>query len=127
MRHQPALSPVPRYVHPELVAFQSGCHGQDTELVRWAIRHITDDYSLHDISALLKQEGSPLASPKISVVLTRLRSRGEIEEIKRSAGPKPAIFRKPSGVICEEARKPEPANKALMAAASAAYDGFLSR
>jgi hypothetical protein len=37
-----------------------------------------------------------LRTAEISVVLTRLKSRGEIEEIRRSHGPKPALFRKPN-------------------------------
>ncbi len=59
---------------------------------------MTDDYSLRDIAALLEREGAPIDSPEISVVLTRLKARGEIEEIRPSAGPHPALFRKPENL-----------------------------
>jgi hypothetical protein len=93
-----ALPPVPppeRYVHPELKHGNFAGHGAHANLVRWAIARMTHDYSLHDILALLKREGRGLRAPEVSVVLTRMKARGEIEEIRRSAGPHPALFRKP--------------------------------
>ena len=61
---------------------------------------ITDDYDLRDIQELLKREGSPLKSAQISVVLTRMKGRGEITEIGGAAGPHPALFRRPeTGMI----------------------------
>ena len=97
----PALPPPPppkRYIHPELEAIGSR-FGNGTKIVRWAIQRMTDDYSLRDIAALLKREGYPMKPAEISVVLTRLKSRAEIEEIKRASGPIPAIFRKPENRI----------------------------
>jgi hypothetical protein len=97
----PALSPPPppqEYIHPELKAIGSR-FGNGTKIVGWAIQRMTDDFSLRDIAALLKREGCPMRSAKVSVVLTRLKSRGQIEEIQRSSGPIPAIFRKPENVI----------------------------
>lgn len=93
----PPPPPVERYVHPELKHWKFSGHGAQANLVRWAIARMTDDYSLHDIAAMLKREGTGMDSPEISVVLTRLKARGEIEEIRRSAGPHPALFRKPEG------------------------------
>jgi hypothetical protein len=95
----PRKPAVERYVHPELKAFPSSVHGGNGRQVWWAIQRMTEDYSLHDIVAMLKREGAPMQSPEISVVLTRLKARGEIEEIKRSCGPIPAIFRKPESGI----------------------------
>jgi hypothetical protein len=91
----PPKPPVERYMHPELKAFPHNMHGRKTGLVRWAIQRMTDDYSQHDIGAILEREGAPVQPPGISVVLTRLKARGEIEEAKPSAGPHPALFRKP--------------------------------
>ena len=94
-----ALPPVPppeRYVHPELKDWGFKAHGAQTNLVRWAIARMPDDYSSQDIVALLKREGEWLQAPEVSVVLTRMKRRGEIEEIRRSAGPHPALFRKPA-------------------------------
>jgi hypothetical protein len=100
----PPTPPVERYVHPELKALRYNLHGRNSNLVRWAIQRMKEDYSLHDIGAMLEREGAPVRPPEISVVLTRLKARGEIEEIKRSAGPHPAIFRK------VESATPFPAN-----------------
>jgi hypothetical protein len=91
----PPKPPVERYIHPELKHWSFQGHGANTNLVRWAIQRMTGDYSLHDIAALLEREGRGLFPADISVVLTRLKRRGEIEEITRSAGPKPAVFRTP--------------------------------
>jgi hypothetical protein len=95
----PPPPPLPkRYIHPELAAIGS-LFGSGTKIVRWAIQRMTDNYSLPDIVALLEREGRPMRSAEVSVVLTRLKSRGEIEEIQRSSGPIPAVFRKPENVI----------------------------
>jgi hypothetical protein len=96
----PGHPPKP-YIHPELEAIGSR-FGNGTKIVRWAIQRMTVDYSLRDIAALLEREGRPTRSSEISVVLTRLKSRGEIEEIQRSSGPIPALFRKPENGITPE-------------------------
>jgi hypothetical protein len=99
----PPRPPAPRpYIHPELEKI-SRYYGGDTLIVQWAIRRMTSDYTLTDIQALLKREGYPLNGPKISVVLTRLKRRGEIEEIRCSSGPKPALFGKPATLQGENA------------------------
>jgi hypothetical protein len=94
----PPRTPPPRKINPELEKLRRG-HGGDSRLVQWAIARMTDDFSLTDIAALLKREDYLLKSSKISVVLTRLKGRGEIEEIKRGSGPNPAVFRKPENPI----------------------------
>ena len=86
--------PPPRKINPELEKL-GPYHGRDTRLVKWAIARMTEDFSLTHIAALLEREGSSLKSAAISVVLTRLKGRGEIEEIRRGSGPVPALFRKP--------------------------------
>lgn len=91
-----------RYVHPELRALNEQ-HAGKGEIVSWAIRRMTDDYSVGDITALLNREGYVITSAEISVVLTRLKKRGEIEELRRGKGRKAALFRKLSnGTIVEE-------------------------
>ena len=87
-------SPAERYIHPELEA-TGHAHGSYTKMVRWAIGQMTRDYSLYHISALLAREGRTLSSAHISVVLSRLKSRGEIEEVRAAQGPIPALFRRP--------------------------------
>jgi hypothetical protein len=99
----PAPPPVKRYIHPELEKFYFRGHGRNSSLVSWAIQRMTADYSLREIQTLLDREGAPLQSAEISTVLTRLKARGEIEEIKCSAGPYPALFRGP-----ESPSDPEP-------------------
>jgi hypothetical protein len=94
----PRWTPPPPKINPELQKLHHG-HGGDSRLVKWAIARMTDDFSLTDIAALLKREDYLLKTSKISVVLTRLKGRGEIQEIKRGSGPNPAIFRKPENPI----------------------------
>ncbi len=88
----PAPAPEPPYMHPELKALNSS-FGSNVAVVRWAIARMTEDYSLADIQKLLLQEGSLMRGAQISVVLSRMRTTGEIQEIERSYGPIPARFR----------------------------------
>jgi hypothetical protein len=90
--------PVERYVHPELKALPT-YNGYNGKLVWWAIQRMTDDYSLHDIASLLDREGARLGNPRISVVLTRLKARGQIKEVRPAAGPHPALFCKPENAL----------------------------
>jgi hypothetical protein len=57
---------------------------------------MTNDFSVHDIEAMLDREGRGLNTSSISTVLSRLRVHGQIEELKRGAGPHPTIFRNPN-------------------------------
>lgn len=91
----PALPPPKAYIHPELHALCRGKYGSDTRVVSWAIERMTDDFTLKDISKLLKREGNPVRHTKISVVLTRLKRNGRIQEIKCGRGPNASVFRKP--------------------------------
>ena len=93
----PPPPPAP-YIHPELTAIGFR-FGNGTKIVRWAIRRMTGDYSLRDVADLLKREGCLMRPSEISVVLTRLKSRGEIEEITAGKGRRAAIFRKPASTI----------------------------
>ena len=115
----PAPAPVPRYIHPELEGLGHRL-GNKGRIVAWAIKRMTTDYSVRDIAALLKREGYPLKSDKISVVVTRLKSRGEIEEIKRGRGPIPAVFRKPESATPPATESDDPVSDAEMTTASAA-------
>jgi hypothetical protein len=89
----PAPPPVEHYVHPELKAMRH-MHGINGKNVSWAIQRMTCDYTLRDIAALLEREGLIMAPAEISVVLTRFKMRGEIEEIRPGGGRTPAVFRK---------------------------------
>ena len=92
-----ALPPPPPpepYIHPELKQLGTW-HGSNTMAVQWAIDRLTSDYTLKDIHALLKREGRPLQSAEISVILSRLKTRGPIVDIRPGNGRKPSIFRKP--------------------------------
>ncbi|HEX3966356.1 MAG TPA: hypothetical protein VHW70_00185 [Edaphobacter sp.] len=91
----PPPAPPERYVHPELKELTRGDCSSDTQIVRWAIGQMTRDYTLHHLAALLEREGAPRATSKISVVLSRLKARGEIEQIQSGQGPIPALFRRP--------------------------------
>jgi hypothetical protein len=97
-----SLPPVPaRYAHPELVAI-SARRGTKGDIVAWAIQRMTDDYSVADIVALLRREGANLSGAEISVVISRLKNRGEIEEIRQGRGRKGSIFRKRDNAISRE-------------------------
>ena len=87
--------PPPPYVHPELKAFGSG-HGSSRMAVEWAITRMTDDYTIRDLDALLQREGRGMDSAHISLILARMKNRGEIEQLKPSSGATPAVYRKPA-------------------------------
>jgi hypothetical protein len=95
----PEPSPAPPrpkpYIHPELEPLSHGRYGTDTRVVSWAIGRMTENFTLKDISKLLKREGNPMHNAKISVVLTRLKRNGRIQEIECGRGPNASVFRKP--------------------------------
>lgn len=93
-----AAVPPARKIHPELAAIAAR-RGNKGDIVAWAIRQMTDDYSVGDIVAVLRREGGDLSSSEVSVVLTRLKRRGEIEEIRHGFGRKGSLFRKPNDAI----------------------------
>jgi hypothetical protein len=72
-------------------------YGGSRKVVAWAIRQMKEDYDLHDIGALLAREGCRLETAKISVVLSRMKANGTIEEVAPGHGRRGAIFRKPGG------------------------------
>ena len=98
--NQPA--PVAPKINPALHALRSG-YGGNGKAVWWAIQQMTEDYSLRDIAALLKREGWAIRSAEISVVLTRLKTRREIEEIQAGRGRRATVYRKPASVPAPEA------------------------
>ncbi len=89
------------YMHPELRALDRG-YGSNGVKVAWAVRRMTGDYTIRDIAELLEREGLRMQSAELSVVLTRFKNRGEIEEIKRGSGRNPAVFRGPARAAIEE-------------------------
>ena len=102
-------APVARKINPALAALQSK-HGGNGRAVLWAIEQMTGDYTLRDIRALLEREGSQMPHAEISVVLTRLKSRGQIEEIRPGGGRTPAVYRKPDNAATEHATTAGPAD-----------------
>jgi hypothetical protein len=100
--------PVARKINPALAALRSE-HGGNGKAVSWAIEQMTGDYTLRDIRALLEREGYQMPHAEISVVLTRLKQRGEIDEIRRGGGRTPAVYRKPDNAATEHATTAEPA------------------
>jgi hypothetical protein len=91
----PALPRPKPYIHPELESLSGGMYGRDTRVVSWAIARMSEDFTLNDISKLLKREGSGILNAQISVVLTRLKRNGRIQEVKCGRGPNASVFRKP--------------------------------
>jgi hypothetical protein len=84
----PAQSKSPE--RPGLPAFlRQNSYGGIGRCVAWAIENMTEDYTLRDIEAFLKREGAGISTDAISVVLTRLKGRGDIEEIRRGGGGRP--------------------------------------
>ena len=100
--------PVARDINPALAAVRSQ-YGGSGKAVWWAIEQMTGDYTLRDIRALLEREGYQMPHAEISVVLTRLKQRGEIGEIRRGGGRTPAVYRKPDNAATEHATTAEPA------------------
>jgi len=90
------------------------------KIVWWAIQRMNDDYSLRDIRPLLMREGRNMKSSEISVVLTRLKSRGEVKELKCSRGPMPAVYRKPERATPPETKSDDLIGDAETTTASAA-------
>jgi hypothetical protein len=98
----PAKAREKPYVHPELEPLID-CLGSNGKLVSWAIQRMTEDYTIRDIAALLKREGASwMSSAQLSVVLTRMKTQGEIEQITPGRGRRAAIFRGPGGAAVEE-------------------------
>lgn len=106
----PPPAPVKRYVHPELQAISPNAQGRLGPLVRWAIQRMPEDYSVHDIEKLLRKEGQGIRPSQISVVVSRLKERGEIEEVQPGRGPIPALFRAPVSPQADESENAETAS-----------------
>jgi hypothetical protein len=103
----PPPPPVKRYVHPELEKLGNR-HGAHSNAVRWAIQRMTSDYTLRDLGGLLEREGYFMLPAEISVVMTRLKARGAVEEIKPGQGRTPAVFRKPLNARVVESESTPP-------------------
>ena len=97
----PAPVPPPRYIHPELAAFEN-IYGSSATVVKWAINRMTDDYTVRDLAAHLQREGRGMETAHISLILANLKNRGEIEQLKPSSGATPALYRKPANPPNEE-------------------------
>jgi hypothetical protein len=95
----PAPVPQPRpYINKELEKVRR-LGGGTTGVVKWAIARMTNDYSVGDIVALLDGEDYRISSSEVSVVLTRLKQRREIEQIHKGRGRNGTIFRKPENPV----------------------------
>lgn len=84
----------PPKVNPALAAIRAA-HGAKSAVVAWAIERMTVDYTVSDLAALLAREGHRMPSVEISVVLTRFKAQGKIEEIKCGRGRRASVYRKP--------------------------------
>jgi hypothetical protein len=73
---------------------------------------MTEDYTLRDIEAFLKRQGVGTGTDAISVVLTRLKGRGDIEEVRSGGGRKATVYRKPVIVTPEAVQTGGPASDA---------------
>ncbi len=100
----PSMPPAyaPPKVNADLRGLRSG-YGGNGQAVWWAIQQMTEDYSLRDLASLLKREGGAMRSAEISVILTRLKKRGQIEEIRCGRGRRGSVFRKPASATVPEA------------------------
>jgi hypothetical protein len=85
-------------MHPELEAIPAWKRNNGV-YVSWAIKRLREDFTLRDVATELKREGRPLATDQISVVLSRLMGRKEIEVVSRGRGRKATVFRKPVDAI----------------------------
>ncbi len=101
----PSVAPVaaipPRYIHPELAVLPKNHTNGD--VVAWAMRQMTEDYTVGDLAALLKREGYALPGDKISVVLSRLKGRGQIVEVRRGRGRGGSLYRQSTSALSQEA------------------------
>ena len=104
--NQPALI-VPK-INPALAAVLSSGFGCNGRAVSWAIQQMTEDYTVNDIASLLKREGFKMRGAEISVVLTRMKGRGQIEEISSGCGRRASVFRKPENVTPQETETIDP-------------------
>lgn len=114
----PPAPPAKPYRHPELEQLTHH-FATNVAIVRWAIGRMTENFSVTDIRKLLEREGWQMAGSKISVVLTRMKNQGEIEEIEQAHGPIGAIFRKPASEVRAEAEGTNAPDSTQVAVASA--------
>ena len=86
-----AAVPAPA-VNLHLLALSRGWAGTG-RAVSWVLRQMTGDFTVHDVAAVLRNEGCPIPLPKLSVVLNRMKIEREITEIRRGQGRTPTLFR----------------------------------
>ncbi len=85
-------APVAPYRNVELYARSTG-HGGTGRAVKWILRQITDEFTVHDVAALLQCEGAPMPIARLSTVLNRMKGYGEITEISNGRGRRPSVYR----------------------------------
>lgn len=106
----PALPAPKRYIHPELEAISKKDRKRNGLAIAWSIQRMTGNYSVGDLAALLRREGYSLSPAEISVIVTRMKKRGEIEEVSLGRGRRGSVFRKAAaaadpGTICADETK----------------------
>ena len=98
----PSVDPSAAPIDPRLIQMGIGWGGS-RRMVAWAIERLQGNFDLHDIASLLKREGCALKTTDISVVLSRLNGRGEIEQVTAGHGRTGAVYRQPCSATAAEA------------------------
>ncbi len=69
-------------------------YGQNTRLVRNAIKQTARNYTIRDIRRILTNGGTPLSDQSIATVLNRLKKNRDIVELRKGKGRRPSLFKK---------------------------------
>lgn len=96
-----ASSVAPQGVQPPLPIQQNGGpesdYGANKRAVVAAIEKCPIKYSIYDVEKVLASEGHPLPRGAISQALNRLSKAGEIEQVEKGSGRRPAFYHKLGG------------------------------
>jgi hypothetical protein len=103
-----AVPPASRTMNPELEALSTS-YGGTGRVVSRAIERLNGEFTLRDIAAVLARENWTTRGAEISVVLSRLKRRGEIEEIQFGCGRRPTVYRKRASAAHQEQEATDPA------------------
>lgn len=103
-----AAPPPPPKMNPELEALSTS-YGGLGRVVSWAIERLSGEFTLRDIAAVLAGEDWRITGAEISVVLSRLKRRGEIVEVRFGCGRRPTVYRKAASAALQEHEATDPA------------------
>lgn len=96
----PSLPSAPAPVPPpaNLEALSKG-YGGAIRLVTWAIREMPGDFTVRDIAAVLSRAGQRLRTPKLSVILNRMKDERKLVEVRKGRGRTPSLYGTTAEVI----------------------------